>query len=137
MVKQVAPAFFRSHRILPLDVRDDVLHVVMATPAGRVRAARPAAASGLQVSPAIGLESEIDAALARAIEGEGGDDAEADEADAASASDFVEHLRDLASEAPVIRLVNVLVSRVTDLRASTSTSSRSTTGCTFATGSTA
>ena len=32
--------------------------------------------------------------------------------------DFVEHLKDLASEAPVIRLVNTLIGRVTDLRAS-------------------
>ena len=30
--------------------------------------------------------------------------------------DFVEHLRDLASEAPVIRLVNTIVSRVIDMR---------------------
>ena len=32
--------------------------------------------------------------------------------------DFVEHLKDLASEAPVIHLVNAIIGRVTDLRAS-------------------
>ena len=32
--------------------------------------------------------------------------------------DFVEHLKDLASEAPVIRLVNTIIGRVIDLRAS-------------------
>ena len=32
VIKQVAPAFFRTHRILPLDVRDETLQVVMATP---------------------------------------------------------------------------------------------------------
>ena len=118
IVEQVAPAFFRTHRILPLDVRDQVLHVVMATPQDEFALRALRLASALQVSPAIGVESEIDAALARALEGAGEDAAGDDEADAASASDFVEHLRDLASEAPVIRLVNVLVSRVTDLRAS-------------------
>jgi len=39
-------------------------------------------------------------------------------ADLADAGDFVEHLKDLASEAPVIRLVNSIIGRVTDLRAS-------------------
>jgi len=118
MVKQVAPGFFRSHRILPLDVRDEVLHVVMATPQDEFALRALRLASGLQVAAAIGVESEIDAALARALEGEDQHDAEIEEADSAAASDFVEHLRDLASEAPIIRLVNVLISRVTDLRAS-------------------
>jgi general secretion pathway protein E len=118
MVEQVAPEFFRAHRILPADVRDDVLHVVMATPQDEFALRALRLATGLQVSPAIGLESEIDAALSRALEGDGERDAEALETDTVAASDFVEHLRDLASEAPVIRLVNVLISRVTDLRAS-------------------
>jgi len=115
---EVAPAFFRTHRILPLDIRGDILHVVMSTPQDEFALRALRLASGLQVSPAIGVESEIDAALVRALEAQGQGADDADEAEAASASDFVEHLRDLASEAPVIRLVNVLVSRVTDLRAS-------------------
>jgi general secretion pathway protein E len=118
LVEQVAPAFFRTHRILPLDLREDVLHVAMATPQDDYALRALRLASGLQVSPAIGVESDIDAALVRALEVHGQATDEAEEAEAASASDFVEHLRDLASEAPVIRLVNVLVSRVTDLRAS-------------------
>ncbi len=118
LIEQVAPAFFRTHRILPIDLRDEALQVVMATPQDEFALRALRLASGLKVVPAIGVESEIDAALARALEGEGRDDGDAEESDAASASDFVEHLRDLASEAPVIRLVNVLVSRVTDLRAS-------------------
>ena len=118
VVKQVAPTFFRTHRILPLDVRDETLHVVMATPQDRFALQALRLATGLQISAAIGIESEIDAAMARALEEEGEETADADQADAVSASDFVEHLRDLASEAPVIRLVNVLISRVTDLRAS-------------------
>jgi len=118
VIKQVAPAFFRTHRILPLDVRDETLQVVMATPQDEFALRALHLASGLRVSPAIGVESEIETALSRAIEGDEQEDAESEEADTAAASDFVEHLRDLASEAPVIRLVNVLISRVTDLRAS-------------------
>jgi general secretion pathway protein E len=118
LVKPVAPGFFRTHRILPLDLRDDILHVVMATPQDEFALRALRLASGLKVAPAIGVESEIDAALARALETGEPHDQEVEELDASSATDFVEHLRDLASEAPVIRLVNVLISRVTDLRAS-------------------
>ncbi len=115
VVKDVAPAFFRTHRILPLDIGDEVLHVVMATPQDEFALRALRLASGLRVAPAIGVESEIDTALARAHEDDGTHDDEVEETDAASATEFVEHLRDLASEAPVIRLVNVIV---TDLRAS-------------------
>jgi general secretion pathway protein E len=118
IVNAVAPAFFRTHRVLPLDIRDDTLHVVMATPQDEFALRALRLASGLAVAPAIGIESEIDAALARAQEGGAQQDEEVEEVDSTSATDFVEHLRDLASEAPVIRLVNVLISRVTDLRAS-------------------
>ena len=118
IVKQVAPAFFRTHRILPLDIRDDLLNVVMATPQDEFALRALKLASGLRVAAAIGIESEIDAALARALEGDAPDNAEVEEMEAATATEFVEHLRDLASEAPVIRLVNVVISRVTDLRAS-------------------
>ncbi|UCG99602.1 MAG: Flp pilus assembly complex ATPase component TadA [Burkholderiales bacterium] len=118
VIKQVAPAFFRTHRILPLDVRDETLQVVMATPQDEFALQALRLATGLKISTAIGIESEIDAALARGLEDEGEEGSDADQLDAASASDFVEHLRDLASEAPVIRLVNVLIGRVTDLRAS-------------------
>jgi general secretion pathway protein E len=117
-VKEVTPAFFRSHRILPLDLRDGELQVVMATPQDEFALRALRLASGLKILPAIGIESEIEAALARALEAGGAAEEEVEELDPASASDFVEHLRDLASEAPVIRLVNVIISRVTDLRAS-------------------
>ncbi len=116
--EKVAPEFFRTHRILPLDIRDDAMQVVMTTPQDEFALRALQLATGLRVAPAIGLESEIDAALARALEGDEEQRAESEGLDSAAASDFVEHLRDLASEAPVIRLVNVLISRVTDLRAS-------------------
>ncbi len=117
LVEGVTAEFFRAHRILPIELRDDVLHVVMATPQDDFARRALHLASGLQIKACIGLESEIDAALSKAfdvVEVEGAER----ESSAAESSDFVENLRDLASEAPVIRLVNVLVSRVTDLRAS-------------------
>jgi len=78
-------------------------------------------ACGQPVHPVVGLASEIDRALEQQI-GSGrsvmgqivdnlGGDEDADEAD-------VEHLKDLASEAPVIRMVNLIMQRAVESRAS-------------------
>ncbi len=117
LVENVTPEFFRVHRVLPLEIRDDVLRVAMATPQDDFARRALHLASGLQIQACIGLESEIDAALSKAFDVTEVEGAER-ESSAAESSDFVEHLRDLASEAPVIRLVNLVISRVTDLRAS-------------------
>mgnify|MGYP003561715141 FL=1 len=68
----------------------------------------------------IGLSSEIDAALERLYEQPKDENAEADlDADLGNFSEEdIEHLRDLASEAPVIRLVNQIMQRAVEMRAS-------------------
>ncbi|MDO5290466.1 MAG: type II secretion system ATPase GspE [Pseudomonadota bacterium] len=119
-VPGLLPEFLQTHRVLPLRVEDGQLHVVMRAPqdAFVVKALR--LTTGLAVQPAVGLGSDIDKALQRYL-----DEAQADEVNALDATgdgddagDFVEHLRDLASEAPVIRLVNAIIGRVIELRAS-------------------
>ena len=115
------PQFLRTHRVLPLGVEDGHLRVVMSAPQDAFVRKALALASGLVVEPAVGLASDIDKALTRLYEESSGATAESDElGDAfdADAGDFVEHLRDLASEAPVIRLVNTIIGRVIELRAS-------------------
>jgi len=75
-------------------------------------------ATGCAIRPHLALESDIEKALAEPVEEaaeEGDDDGFGDGLDG---GDFVEHLKDLASEAPVIRLVNTIIGRVIDLRAS-------------------
>lgn len=66
----------------------------------------------------LGLESEVLAALQRhmapAEEEEGGSEFDVYGDD----QEFIEHLRDLASEAPIIRLVNQIIHRALDLGAS-------------------
>ncbi|MFT3778214.1 MAG: type II secretion system ATPase GspE [Ottowia sp.] len=114
------PEFLKTHRVLPLRADDGILDVAMRAPqdAFVVKALR--LTTGLRVRPAVGLASDIDKALRRLLDeaeavagdGEGLPDTEGD------AGDFVEHLRDLASEAPVIRLVNAIIGRVIELRAS-------------------
>ena len=115
------PEFLKTHRALPVQAGDGLLHVVMRAPYDAFAVKALHLSTGLAVQSAVGLGSDIDKALQRYL-----DEAAADDDDTAAdglggegdAGDFVEHLRDLASEAPVIRLVNSIIGRVIELRAS-------------------
>ncbi len=108
--------FLQSHRVLPVALESDRLDVVMADPQDRFVLKALHLATGLAIRPFLGMASDIDKALAqRDVEGGVGDDEVEEDVDS---GDFVEHLKDLASEAPVIRLVNTIVGRVIELRAS-------------------
>ena len=113
--------FLKTHRVLPLRAEDGVLHVAMRAPQDAFVLKALRLTTGLRPQPVVSLGSEIDKALHRYLDeaeetGDGDDGsplgAEGD------AGDFVEHLRDLASEAPVIRQVNAIIGRVIELRAS-------------------
>ena len=115
------PEFLKTHRVLPLRAEDGVLHVAMRAPQDAFVLKALRLTTGLRPQPVVSLGSEIDKALHRYLDeaeetGDGDDGsplgAEGD------AGDFVEHLRDLASEAPVIRQVNAIIGRVIELRAS-------------------
>jgi general secretion pathway protein E len=114
------PDFLRLHHILPLRAEDGVLHVVMRAPQDAFVLKALRLTTGLEPRPAVGLGSEIDKALQRYLDEAEDADADGDAPIGAEgdAGDFVEHLRDLASEAPVIRLVNNIIGRVIELRAS-------------------
>ena len=107
--------FLRTHHVYPLRLDETSLTVAMAVPDDAFVLKALALATGLTIQPCVALESDIQRALTSSDE-QGGADATPDfDADA---GDFVEHLKDLASEAPVIRMVNQIIGRVTDLRAS-------------------
>ena len=85
-----------------------------------------AKALALAVDRAVRLDLGTDSDIARALEQmfsperaeNDGEDAGLDQFAGQSDDEFIEHLRDLASEAPVIRLVNQLIHRALDLGAS-------------------
>jgi len=111
--------FLAIHQVLPLKIEDGQLHVVMRAPYDDYVLKALQLTTALPVQPSVGMASDIAKALQRvheeselADEGAAADDLDGE------AADFVEHLRDLASEAPVIRLVNAIISRVIELRAS-------------------
>ncbi|TYC60121.1 type II secretion system protein GspE [Zoogloea oleivorans] len=115
----VAPDFLVSHRVLPLAEQDGVLTVVCAEPQNAFVVKALRLATGLEIRVALGLENEIETALKGLLEAPSEDGEASDDGDGFdTGGDFIEHLKDLASEAPVIRLVNHIVARVIDLRAS-------------------
>ena len=112
--------YLLQHGILPLALRDEALAVAMITPQDAFLRKALHLASGLEIRPAIAIESELQAALVR-IYAEPQDDVDDEDAGfgmLGGDSEFVEHLKDLASEAPVIRMVNQMIARVVDMRAS-------------------
>ena len=108
--------FLSSHRCYPLRLEEGRLDVAMAAPDDKFVLKALRLSTGLQIRPFIALPSDIDKALAQpALDGGQDDDGEGRLDDS---GDFVEHLKDLATEAPVIRLVNSIIGRVIELRAS-------------------
>jgi general secretion pathway protein E len=112
--------FLRDAHILPLKESDDGLEAAFADPTDLFGQQALAMAVGKPVVPRVGLPSEIEAALER-LYTPGGHNSEDEllEAELAEVSeDDIEHLKDLASEAPVIRLVNQIIQRAVESRAS-------------------
>ena len=114
---RIAPRFLRHTRALPLGVEDGRLRVAVADPMDPFTKAALSAATGLPVDLLIGLPVELDAALAR-LYPDGDQALDADPAAGEPLEEDAERLKDLASEAPVIRLVNSLISRAVETLAS-------------------
>jgi general secretion pathway protein E len=115
-IEGLSARFMRQSRFFPLALRDSTLTMAMADPLDFETIAAVRAFSGLRIETALAPEQEILDAIdkhygesARAADGE---------IDAAQASEDLEHLRDMASEAPVIRLVNAMIAQAIEQRAS-------------------
>ena len=121
----ISSRFIRESRIVPLEFKHNVLKVLVADPNGREVVEALRVALGADVQAYTGDGKEIDDYIARnygqepqeinkiieniedkGIEftGEEGED--------------IGHLKDLASEAPIIKLVNLLITRALESRAS-------------------
>ncbi|MBK9441149.1 MAG: Flp pilus assembly complex ATPase component TadA [Comamonadaceae bacterium] len=107
--------FLRNHHLYPMRVDESGLTVAMAEPDNAFVLKALGLATGLAVHPCVALLSDIENAMTAGDEVPTDDDALGYDTDS---GDFVEHLKDLASEAPVIRMVNQIIGKVTDLRAS-------------------
>jgi general secretion pathway protein E len=118
---RLRPRFLRAARVLPVAVETDRvgrdrLVLAMADPLDRFAPAAVRLATGLQTRLEVGVPIELEAALDRLYpEAEAAPEA-AEES--ATAEDDAERLKDLASEAPVIRLVNQIIAKAVETAAS-------------------
>jgi general secretion pathway protein E len=114
----LSPRFLRQFHCLPLSREDHTITLAMADPLDVETIAAVRHCTGLKISTVLAPEQEI----VDAIDKYYGESAARSEADfdfqAGEMSEDLEHLRDMASEAPVIRLVNAIIASAVEKRAS-------------------
>jgi len=123
LLEGVSMFFLRKHAILPIQVESGRVRVVVNNPLNLpILNIVSSYFGGMELSLCIGQREEIRTAIDR-LYGTAAREAEEQSRDgiAIGADGFeedLEHLKGLAQEAPIVRLVNVLISRALDMRAS-------------------
>ncbi len=119
LIEGLSYAFLASNQIVPVDIEAKPLRFAATMPQAPFLSKALSLAVGDSVAIELGLESDITAALQKHVEEaeEASDDVLLDDQFAGD-EEFVEHLKDLASGAPVIRLVNQIIHRALDMGAS-------------------
>ncbi|MFO1493619.1 MAG: type II secretion system ATPase GspE [Lysobacterales bacterium] len=118
---QLSVRFLKQFHVVPIGESEQSIKLLVADPQDHYAHDAVVLATGKTVDCAVGLRSEIDdlieryygqgrSAMGTIVENLSGEDG--------GGEDDVEHLRDLASEAPVIRLVNLIMQRAVEQRAS-------------------
>jgi general secretion pathway protein E len=112
--------FLKQQHVVPVRQGDDGLALMVSDPADTYPLHAVRLAAGKPVALCIGVRSEIDDLIERYYgQGRSAMGTIVENLDGSAAEeDDVEHLRDLASEAPVIRLVNLILQRAVEQRAS-------------------
>jgi general secretion pathway protein E len=113
--------FLRDVRAVPLELSDNDVAVAVADPLDPYPSAAIAAATGCHVVQEVAVPIELDAAFQRLYADQPGVADAVSQPEPESSGPLeedAERLRDLASEAPVIRLVNQIISRGVETQAS-------------------
>ena len=119
---QISTKFLKEYRIIPLADTAEGLVLAIADPLDAYAVNAMRLLTGKPVLPRVGVPAEIEAAFER-LYGTSKASIEnifeevTSEEDEGTNED-IERLKDLASEAPVIRMVNMLISRAVEMRAS-------------------
>ncbi|MGF1502339.1 MAG: GspE/PulE family protein [Paracoccaceae bacterium] len=116
-LEDLGARFLLAARLLPLADGAEGAILAVADPVDRAAVDAVRLKLGRPVEIRIGLPSEIEAALERLYAGES-DAAAADTLHETDTAADIAKLRDLASEAPVIRIVNQIIRKAAEARAS-------------------
>lgn len=120
-IEQISVRFMKQSRLVPIKLSEESVDVVMTDPSDEFVLQALRMATGLEVRPLVGVGSEIENTIERYYGGGRsamGQILDTLETEEGGEDDDIEHLRDLASEAPVIRLVNLIMQRAVESRAS-------------------
>ena len=116
--------FLKQNKVFPLTLRDNLLTIAVTDPRDVSTLDAIRLATGYQLDLCLSTERDILESLEK-FYGAGTDtmdeiieDIETTDLDTISEEEDVDHLRDMASEAPVIRLVNLIITRAIESRAS-------------------
>ena len=114
--EKLSPKFLKQFRCLPYKLEEQSLTLAMADPLDFETISAVESTSGLRVLPVLAPEREILDAVDRFYESaHPGTDSDYE---FGGANEDLEQLRDMASEAPVIRLVNATIASAVEKRAS-------------------
>jgi general secretion pathway protein E len=117
-IEGLSPRFMRQCHFIPVALDDSAVTLAMADPLDFETISAVRGFCGLKVTTALAAEQEI----LDAIDKYYGESEQAQpfgaELESAEAGENLEHLRDMASEAPVIRLVNAMIAQAVEKRAS-------------------
>jgi general secretion pathway protein E len=122
VLKSLSPKYLKTYAVCPVSVEGGLLTVATADPLNPVIVDDLRQSTGLSVKVVVSPEDAILDAIDRTYEGaatplqrivEGIDDDAADDGD-----EDIAHLRDMAFEAPVVRLVNLLIENAISTEAS-------------------
>src|SRR2546426_49876 len=122
IVKNLSPKYLRQYAVCPVSVEGNVLTVATADPLNPVIVDDLAQSTGLTVKVVVSSAAAIAEAIDRTYDGvatplqrivEGMEDDHGPEGD-----EDINHLRDMAFEAPVVRLVNLLIENAINAEAS-------------------
>jgi general secretion pathway protein E len=113
----ISSRFMRQCRFIPIRVDDSTLSIAMADPLDFETISAVKGYCGLKISTALAPEQEILDAIDKYY-GESAKQTLDAEVETTQAGEDLEHLRDMASEAPVIRLVNAMIAQAVEKRAS-------------------
>ncbi len=125
LLEGVSMFFLRKHAVLPIQVESGRVRVVVNNPLNLpILNILGSYFAGMELNLCLGQREEIRTAIDR-LYGTAAREAEALSRDGEggllgtdSFEEDLEHLKGLAQEAPIVRLVNVLISRALDMRAS-------------------
>jgi general secretion pathway protein E len=115
---EITERFLRKNKALVLSEDDDDMVVAMADPLDAYVIEALSLVSGKNVIPRVGVPTDIEAALEGLLDASRKESADRADDDSARYLDDVEQLKELAGEAPIIKLVNQLIQRAAESGAS-------------------